>query len=56
MPLAWPERREAPFARHGPMDQKAVATTPTTSAWAASASMVLATVSNIRMVRSPPAE
>ena len=35
------------------MDQKVEMTTPTTSAWAAIASMVLVTVSNMRMVRSP---
>lgn len=31
------------------MDQRVVTTTPTTSAWAAITSMVLATVSNIRI-------
>ncbi len=36
------------------MDQR-VRTTPTTSAWAAITSMVLATVSNMRMAWSPPA-
>ena len=35
------------------MDQKVEMTTPTTSAWAAIASMVLVTVSNMRMVWSP---
>ncbi len=40
----------------GPMDQKAVTTTPTTSAWAAITSMVLVTVSNMRMGRSPMPE
>lgn len=35
------------------MDQSAVTTAPTTSAWAAMASMVLAAASNIRMVWSP---
>ena len=35
------------------MDQRAETTTPTTSAWAAITSTVLATVSNMRMVRSP---
>ncbi len=38
------------------MDQKAVTTTPTTSAWAAIASMVLVTVSNMRIGRSPMPE
>ena len=38
------------------MDQRVVTTTPTTSAWAAITSMVLATVSKIRMVWSPPTE
>jgi hypothetical protein len=35
------------------MSQKAAMTTPTTSAWAAIASMVLVTVSNMRMGQSP---
>ena len=35
------------------MDQRVEITTPTTSAWAAIASMVLVTVSNMRMVGSP---
>ena len=35
------------------MDQRVEITTPTTSAWAAIASMVLVTVSNMRMVWSP---
>ena len=35
------------------MDQRVEMTTPTTSAWAAIASMVLVTVSNMRMVGSP---
>jgi hypothetical protein len=38
------------------MDQKEVTTTPITSAWAAIASMVLVTVSNMRMGRSPMPE
>ena len=43
--LAAPPRKGA----GGPVDQKAVMTTPTTSAWAAIASMVLDTVSNMRI-------
>jgi hypothetical protein len=39
-----------------PMDQNVVTTTPTTSAWAAIASMELVTVSNIRMGWSPMPE
>lgn len=35
------------------MDQSAVTTAPTTSAWAAMASIVLAAASNMRMVWSP---
>lgn len=35
------------------MDQKVVTTTPTTSAWAASISIVLAAISNMRMDWSP---
>jgi len=35
------------------MDQRVVTTTPTTSAWAAIASIVLTAVSNMRMVGSP---
>jgi hypothetical protein len=38
------------------MDQNVVTTTPTTSAWAAIASMELVTVSNIRMGWSPMPE
>ena len=38
------------------MDQRVEMTTPTTSAWAAIASIVLVTVSNMRMGRSPMPE
>ena len=37
------------FEGRWPMDQKVEMTTPTTSAWAAIASIELVTVSNIRM-------
>ncbi len=38
------------------MGQRVEMTTPTTSAWAAIASMVLVTVSNMRIGRSPTPE
>ena len=49
MPPAWPEQRHYAVHPHEPMDQKVETTTPTTSAWAAIASIELATVSNIRI-------